>query len=454
MPSVRDFGARGDGRTDDTAALTRAVRTGDGRLSFPRGEYRLTQPLVVPLDAVGPVSLEGQGGTARLVMAGPGPALHLLGTHGKTALPADFAPGVWQRERGPRLDDLEIVGAHPEADGVRLEGTMQATLRGVSIRRCRHGVHLVRRNRNLIVADCHIYDNSGVGIFYDRVNLHQSNIHGCHVSYCREAGVKIAGGDVRNVQIVGNDIEYNYADTGQDAADVVFDARQGTIREATIVGNTIQAKRSRGGANVRLLGVGRDERQAVGLLTISGNLIASQETALHLSACRGVVVTGNSIYGGYAHAMLVEDAENLVIGANSLDHNPDYAGPSTDRVIFRRCRNVTVTGLVLQHTKPAEEEPDASILVEGCENLSLTGCQVIGARRRGVLVRGSRVVRVADCTVRPRAGDDGYRAAVMVEGDSRLVLAASNFLAPGPDGGLVLPAGSGTAAGNVMLPEE
>ena len=233
---------------------------------------------------------------------------------------------------------------------------------------------------------------------------------------------------------------------------MVFDSRQGTIREATIVGNTIQAKRSRGGANVRLLGVGRDNPQAVGLLTISGNLIASQETALHLSACRGVVVSGNSIYGGYANALLAEDAENLVLGPNSIDHNPDYPGPSTDRVILRRCRNVTATGLVLQHTRPAKEEPEASVLVEGCENVSLTGCQVLGARRRGVLVRGSRVVRVSECTIRSRDGDAAYRAALVVDGDSRFVLAANNFLAPGPDGALLLPPAAGTASGNISLP--
>ena len=87
---------------------------------------------------------------------------------------------------------------------------MQPTLQGLLIRRCRHGIHLINRDRNLVIADCHIYDNSGVGVFFDRVNLHQTNIHGCHISYCKQGGIKIIGSETRNLQICGNDIEYNY----------------------------------------------------------------------------------------------------------------------------------------------------------------------------------------------------------------------------------------------------
>ena len=115
-------------------------------------------------------------------MAGAGPALHLVGTHGKTAQPSDVADKVWQRERLPTVSGLEIAGRHPEADGVRIDGAMQPTLAGLLIRRCRHGVHLFHRDRNVLLTGCHVYDNTGVGVFLDRVNLHQINITGNHVS--------------------------------------------------------------------------------------------------------------------------------------------------------------------------------------------------------------------------------------------------------------------------------
>src|SRR5262245_8215247 len=143
MASVRDFGAHGDGKTDDTAALSHAVQHGDGELLFPRGDYLITSPLEIPLDLHGRISINGTGGTAKLIMAGPGPALHLLGTHQKSALPANFAEGVWRKERMPVVQCLEIEGQHPEADGIRIEGVMQPTISGVLIRLCRHGIHLL-----------------------------------------------------------------------------------------------------------------------------------------------------------------------------------------------------------------------------------------------------------------------------------------------------------------------
>jgi polygalacturonase len=451
MSIVTHFGAKGDGKTDDTAALSHAIQNGDGQLVFPRGDYILSKPLYVPLELHGRFSLDGSGGTARLLMNGPGPAIHLVGSHQKSADPEGFAEGVWRKERMPILRDLEIVGGHPEADGVRLEGVMQPTLLGLLIRRCRHGIHLTKRDRNVLIADCHVYHNSGIGIFLDRVNLHQINIHGNHLSYCKRGGLVIAASEVRNIQICSNDIEYNYDVKADTSADVLFDCRDGTVREGTIVGNTIQARKSPQGANVRLVGVGKDNPNAVGLLAITGNLIGSEQTALHLQACRGVVVSGNCIYSGYEHAVWAEDSENLVLGANTLDHNPEYKGKSTDRVLLQRCRNVTLTGLVLQHTREAEVEPAASVELHGCENVSLTGCQVLGARTRGVLVEDCRVVRVADCTIRPRAGDEGFRTAVRVDAASRQVMVVNNFLAKGGDGELQLPDGAGQASGNVVV---
>jgi parallel beta-helix repeat protein len=451
MASVRDFGAKGDGKTDDTAALSHAVQRGDGHLVFPRGEYRITKPLYIPLQLHGRVSVSGLGGVAKLVMAGAGPALHLVGTHRKTAHPADFAAGVWARERMPSVQGLEIVGDHAQADGIRLEGAMQPTLQGLLIRRCRHGIHLTGRDRNVLIADCHVYDNRGVGVFLDRVNLHQTNIHGNHISYCKQGGIKVVAGEVRNLQICGNDIEYNFDLKAKASADILLDCRQGSVREGTIAGNTIQASKSPGGANVRLVGAGKDNPGAVGMFAVTGNLIGSQETVLHLVACRGAVVSGNCLYSGYQNSLVAENAEHLVIGPNSIDHNPDYKGKSTDRILLKGCRQVTLTGLVLQHTREALEEPDASVTVQDCKDVSITGCQVVGARTRGVYVRGSSAVRVADCTVRGRDGDKTYRSAVAVDGDSSRVLVVNNFLGKGSAGDLELPKGAGTASGNVTV---
>jgi len=48
--NIKDFGAAGDGRADDTAAIQRAIEAGRKEelpVLWPRGRYRVTRPLVI-----------------------------------------------------------------------------------------------------------------------------------------------------------------------------------------------------------------------------------------------------------------------------------------------------------------------------------------------------------------------------------------------------------------------
>ncbi|MBL8793637.1 MAG: right-handed parallel beta-helix repeat-containing protein [Planctomycetia bacterium] len=450
MSDVKLFGAKGDGQTDDTAAISHAIQRGDGVLSFPRGDYLISRPLYIPLDLHGRLSIDGHGGTARILMTGAGPALHLIGTHRRNALPANIADAVWDKQRLPTVQNIEIVGKHPEADGIRIDGVMQPTLHGVLIRRCRHGVHLLGNDRNVLIANCHIYDNSGVGVFLDRLNLHQINVTGCHISYGKQGGIKVVGCEIRNFQITGNDIEYNHDEKAETSADILFDCREGTVREGVITGNNIQAKTTPKGANVRFVG-GGNRNSDVGLFAITGNLIGSQQTTIHLQQARGVSITGNSLYNGAHHSIWCEDSEHIVIGSNSIDHNPQYAGASTDRILLRRCTNVVLTGNIQEHIRPADGADEASVEIDGCVEVSLTGGHIVGSRRRGVWVRGSSVVRVADCTIRSQPGDKSFRAAIEVDEKSSRVMVLHNFAGKGSAGDVLLPKEAGVSAGNLEV---
>ena len=46
MVNVYDFGAVGDGKTDDTEALQHAIEAGDGLLRLHKGTFRITASLV------------------------------------------------------------------------------------------------------------------------------------------------------------------------------------------------------------------------------------------------------------------------------------------------------------------------------------------------------------------------------------------------------------------------
>src|SRR5258708_1023638 len=137
--TVLDYAAQGDGVADDTAAIQELIDAKAGSIRFPAGTYRITKPLAVDLDKVGFTSLVADG-SARLVMTGAGPAIRFVGTHAGTAAPESVKPEVWERQRMPVVEGLAITGEHAEADGIEAAGTMQLMLRGVHIRKCRHGV--------------------------------------------------------------------------------------------------------------------------------------------------------------------------------------------------------------------------------------------------------------------------------------------------------------------------
>jgi hypothetical protein len=444
--SVTAFGARGDGQTDDTDAVQRAIDQA-GAVEFPRGDYRIRRTIEIDLAKHGPVRLTGHG-VGRVTIAGPGPAFRFVGTHAGTADPESFRPGVWERERMPQVEGLEIVGAHPEADGVEFMRVMQPTLARVLIREVRHGVRLTGRDRNLVLDSCHVYHCRGAGVFLDRVNLHQANIHGCHISYCKGGGIKVIGSEVRNLQVVGNDIEYNFDPDARESADVWIDATEGSVREGAIVGNTIQAKISPGGANVRLLGPADVNR--VSMFAVTGNHISNQEVNVHLKNCRGVVLSDNSLALSRRRNLLIEGSRHVVVGPTSLDHNPDYRrlGDVVDGITLRGCDGCALHGVLVEGAVAGDEMAGGAIELIDCRETTVSGCQVFEPCWRGVYVAGCRDTRITGCTVVERGGAAAMRVGVEVVAPSRGTRVVGNTVGRGSQGDVRLAPGTGTADDN------
>ena len=445
MSNVRDFGVSGDGRTDESAALEHALHDGDGTLEFPPGTYRLSRTLHVDLARHGRFALSGQGGTAKLLMTGPGPAISLLAQHGGSADPKTFTPAEWDRERMPTISQIEIVGGHPEADGIRIEGVMQPTLAGVLIREVRTGVHITKRARNVVISHCHIYNNKGIGVHLDKVNLHQAIITGSHISYCRLGGIRIEGSEIRNLQITGNDIEYNNnaahkvpgAD-GEPTAEIYIDSREGTVREGTISSNTIQATYSPGGSNVRFIGhpgpplkaseqapASGDYAHKTGMFTISGNLIGSQETNIHLTSARGITITGNVIYSAFRRNLLVEGCRNIVVGSNAFEHNPDYKELELCTGIrFADSVDCMLTGVLIQDARAGQPTVKQAIPIERegvvelirCRRMNLSGCQVVEPTPVGIYLEDCANTLITGCTVLDARQPPLMRAAIRWKG--------------------------------------
>ena len=462
MSDVISFGAEGDGKVDDTEPIRHAITQGDGVVRFGRGSYRISETIEVRLAECDRLSIEGSEGNAKVIMAGKGPAFRFVGTHDGTADPAGVRSTVSQSQRLPMISGIEIEGDHEEADGIECVGTFQPIISRVLLRELRHGIVLTKRNRNVLISDCQIYHNRGVGIFMNRVNLHQTNITGNHISYNRLGGIRIQGSEIRNLQITGNDIEYNNYrshpgnDPGEMTAEILIDSRGATsdsprpsVRELTISSNTIQSTFSPNGANIRILGPDPSDTLPPGMAAITGNVIGNQETNVHLVACRGISLTGNFIYSGFRHNLLVESSEDLSFGANTFGHN--YWVPTREidaNLRFIDSSDCVLNGLELRGAPSGKTNWEEAwnngegrshhglIEFERCQRMNLSGCLLRDPAPVGIHLSDCSRINLSGCQIHDVREKKLMRRAIEWRGNGRNSLLHGNTLGWGLDGGI------------------
>lgn len=390
---------------DATEALQKQIDQNRGSLILAGStNYRLTKPLLLDLVRHGAVSVRATGG-ATLIMDGPGPALRIVGNHQGTASPKSFLPATWN-QRMPIVSGIEILGAHPQADGIELVETVAPVISKVSVRWCRHGIHLVTRNRNVVVSDCHLYENSGVGLYLDKVNLHQINVSNSHISYNRAGGIVVRDGNVRNLQVSGCDIEGNMPDdsTPTTTANILIDVsategeRTNSVAEVSITGCTIQhaanysksktATVAPGGSNIRLRG---KKSYPIDSVTISGNVLSDTTVNVEVIHAHDVAIVANNFFAPSPDNLKVTSSQRVAVSGNTF--NPrQFSRPGT--ITFKDCADCVLTGSTLHKF----ETPDGAVILDGCDgcllsSLLLTDCG------SGIRLKNTNNTTIASCRV-------------------------------------------------------
>lgn len=185
--SVKDFGAVGNGVTNDTTAIQAAIDAvflaGGGTVYFPPGNY-----------LVSTISKDWAIATTSIVLKGSGERATLLTKTGATTTPILNLSATLGSSDGiySTIEDMSIVGIAKSSPGLRLTGVARFVLKRVAIIACDVGLDVVG---SLIgsLRDCDILANN-TGI--------KTRVSGA--MYCNL--IAIYGGSIRNNTTWGIDI--------------------------------------------------------------------------------------------------------------------------------------------------------------------------------------------------------------------------------------------------------
>jgi parallel beta-helix repeat protein len=341
--NVKDFGAVGDGETDDTKAVLTAIKEAqinEGTIYFPHGNYAI-HPIKVPshvtLLGYSAWSYENkdktdkyfEGKTTISALSGDARALLDLGDSrgtrilGLTLDGKDLGKsmhGVYARNAGCEqyicIEDCRIN--HFSGSGIRLERCWV-----FSVRKClimfngEHGIDATSGYDGWII-DCQLTANGGNGLFARGSALE-------NMPQQEKDALKFFG--TASIMVTANRIEWN-----KTGGIVLSGANSMQITGCSIdhnFGPGIELKNST--AN-----------------TISGNVLRSNGverqddgdkcSQIILTNCKGTSVTGNSLWGWFTrkeakfsypypyYGIIVKNLEGCIISQNSLYHSSSKEG--------------------------------------------------------------------------------------------------------------------------------
>lgn len=278
--NVRDFGATGDGVTDDTSSVQQALSqlgvTARGALYFPAGTYRVSSELVVGFSG----RLFGDGTSASIILATSPSQTILRNTH-----------SGYLEISGLGFDStvLKTAGA-----AIRIEGNVGGAAQQIRIHHCRImnqfiGIDMANAGY-WSISENYIGESVQFGIFVDNVQNYDAgdNIISGNVIQKTDltpgtTGImQVASGGTK---VIGNKVlgfDRGFALSPRPGAEAVIDTQ--------IVGNSIED------GNVGILLTTPHAATGGAQIVISSNQLANKQNGIVvMGAYNGLTIVGNQI---------------------------------------------------------------------------------------------------------------------------------------------------------------
>jgi len=330
--NVYDYGAIGDGLTDDTAALQAAIDAASGKqLWLGAGNFKITATLNLP-QKIRVTGATNRGNDTRITAAFSGPALQF--TNGSPTFLEMY------------LEHFQVFGNAPvygAGNGIVIENGSSFNMHSCLVSGFgTDQLHIGTGSYGAIVRDCYVAETYGPGIS-------NANIY-CASEYCLFDKIESDDAAYSILLVAGSygTVVTNSTLEGFSTAGISIE-NSATVDRSIVQGNKIND--TRGGNGIvtdsnRTHIINNQVFMTTGLFGISLN-----------NNSYGAVVTGNSIVGGSTGIYLQNSGQNIIcensVGVNSIsvDVQGGVGFPTYQQVISNNVFSVANGGITLRHNQ-------------------------------------------------------------------------------------------------------
>lgn len=279
--------------TDDTDTLQALFDSAKGVVSLePNKKYKVTRPITYNPERVKLI----KGNMAHIVCIGDIETFQMVGTLSSSANAGALNRSLAYNEMSPMVVALKITNPM-EVLGTAfvVNKVMSPIFLACNFAYLRRGIVFRGKNRNAILNSNHIYACFDYGIHFEEGgDLHQINIVGNHISYCRK-NIFSENHNIYNIQITGGDIETSSYPTleigGAAECDMHFLQTTAVLEDLEIVGNTIEDHWNTK-VMIKLEG-STTSTDKISCVTISGNVTGnSAGSVIEIGGASGVEIVG------------------------------------------------------------------------------------------------------------------------------------------------------------------